>query len=92
MFDSPAYTRNSFPTSLEPVKASLSTSMWRPSAWPAVSPKPGRTLNTPSGTPASAASSASASATIGDCSAGLRTIELPVASAGPSFQVGISSG
>jgi hypothetical protein len=50
------------------------------------------TLNTPSGTPASAASSASRSIDSGDCSAGLTTIELPVASAGPIFQLPISSG
>ena len=49
-------------------------------------------MNTPSGTPASAASSASRSIDSGDCSAGLSTIELPVASAGPIFQLPISSG
>ena len=38
------------PTWVEPVKAIMSTSMWRPSAWPAVSPKPGSTCSTPSGT------------------------------------------
>jgi hypothetical protein len=42
--------------------------------------------------PASMASSAIFSAVKGDCSAGLSTTELPVASAGPSFQAAIDSG
>ena len=62
------------------------------SAAPAVSPKPGTTLTTPSGMPASAISSASRSAVSGVCSAGLRTTQFPVARAGPSFQAAISSG
>src|SRR3546814_18886779 len=41
MLDSPEYFRKYLPTSVEPVKAMQSTSMWRPRAWPAVSPKPG---------------------------------------------------
>ncbi len=92
MLDSPEYFRKYLPTSVEPVKASTSTSMWRPSAWPAVSPKPGSTLNTPSGMPASAASSARRMAVSGDCSAGFRITELPAASAGEIFQQAISSG
>ena len=92
MFDSPEYFRKYLPTSVEPVNASTSTSMWRPSAWPAVSPKPGSTLNTPSGMPASAASSARRMAVRGDCSAGFRITELPAASAGEIFQQAISSG
>ena len=65
---------------------------WRPIAWPAVSPKPGTTLSTPGGTPASIASSASRSAVSGVCSAGFSTAEQPAASAGASFQAAISSG
>ena len=49
-------------------------------------PGPVTTLRTPSGRPASAASSASRSAVSGDWLAGLSTTELPVASAAPSFQ------
>ena len=63
----------SLPTSVEPVKATLSTSSWAASAAPAVSPKPVTTFTTPSGMPASAMSSASRSAVSGVCSAGLRT-------------------
>ena len=37
------------PTSVEPVKAIRSTSRCRASAWPASSPSPGTTLNTPGG-------------------------------------------
>ena len=46
------------PTSVEPVKAILSTPSWAASAAPAVSPKPVTTLTTPSGRPASAMISA----------------------------------
>ncbi len=81
-----------FPTSVEPVKVTASTSPCRPSARPAVSPRPGTTLNTPSGMPASAASSARRRADSGDCSAGFRIRELPAASTGPIFQADISSG
>ena len=46
----------SLPTSVEPVKATLSTSSWAARAAPAVSPKPVTTFTTPSGMPASAMS------------------------------------
>ena len=49
-------------------------------------------LSTPSGSPASPASSASFSAVSGVCSAGFSTTEQPAASAGASFQAAISSG
>jgi len=88
----PAAATISLPTSVDPVKATLSTSLCAASAAPAVSPKPGTTLTTPSGTPASAISSASRKAGSGVCSAGFRTTVLPVARAGPSFHAAISSG
>ena len=68
----------SLPTSVEPVKAILSTSGWAASAAPAVSPKPVTTLTTPVGKPASAISSPSRSAVSGVCSAGLSTTVQPV--------------
>src|SRR5258708_28609731 len=92
MLEEPEYCRKYLPTSVDPVKAMTSTSMWRPSAWPAVSPKPGRTLNTPSGMPASAASSPSRMAVRGDCSAGFRVTELPAARAGRVFPPAIHNG
>jgi hypothetical protein len=55
-------------------------------------PESRTTFRTPSGTPASAASEASASAVRGDCSAGFKTTEFPVASAGASFQAVMISG
>jgi hypothetical protein len=61
------------------------------SAWPAGSPCPPITFSTPFGRN-SAAISASLSVVIGVVSAGLRTIVLPVASAGPIFQIAIISG
>ena len=62
------------------------------SAWPAVWPNPGTTLKTPAGRPASTASAAMRIAVNGLFSDGLRTTELPAASAGPIFQQAISSG
>ena len=59
---------------------------------PTTSPGPVTTLNTPSGTPASWASSASLSVVRGVAEAGLRTTELPAARAGPIFQMAIISG
>ena len=63
----------SLPTSVEPVNAILSTSGCRTSAPPAVGPKPGTMLTTPSGTPASSSSSPRRSAVSGVCSAGFST-------------------
>ena len=50
------------------------------------------TLNTPAGTPARSASSASASAENGVCDAGLTTTVQPAASAGPALRVIIAIG
>ena len=69
----------------------MSTSGWVTSAEPAGSPWPVTTLSTPGGK-MSAASSASFSVVIGVVSAGLSTTVLPVASAGPIFQMAIISG
>ena len=60
------------------------------SAWP-VSPRPPITFSTPLGRN-SAAISASLSVVTGVVSAGLSTIVLPAASAGPIFQIAIISG
>jgi hypothetical protein len=79
------------PVSTEPVSETMSTSGWSTSACPAGSPWPQTTLRTPAGRN-SAASSARRSAVIGVVSAGLSTIVLPVASAGPIFQIAINSG
>ncbi len=79
------------PTSVEPVKAILSTSGWPTSAAP-VRPSPVRMLTTPGGSPTSWHSSAKASAVSGVNSAGLSTTVLPQASAGATFQASISSG
>src|SRR5262245_45820476 len=50
-FDSAAAFMMSWPVVVSPVKAILSTSRWPVSAAPAVGPKPGTTLTTPSGKP-----------------------------------------
>ncbi len=92
MLDWPAYCSISLPTSVEPVKVILATSMWRASACPATSPMPLTTLNTPAGPPASANSAASRTLLMGDCSAGFSTTLLPAARAGANFHAAISIG
>jgi hypothetical protein len=80
------------PTSVEPVKATLSTPSWAASGAPAVSPKPVTTLTTPSGTPASWIRRPSTSAVSGVCSAGFKITQFPVANAGPIFHAAINKG
>ena len=70
----------------------MSTSGCSASGLPAFSPKPGTTLKTPSGIPASLASLPRQRAPSGDCSAGLSITELPATSAGPIFQAAMMSG
>ena len=91
-FDCAASCITALPVAVEPVNAMQSTSMCAASAVPAGWPKPGTTLNTPGGRPASIASSATRSAVSGDFSEGLSTSELPLASTGPIFQDAINSG
>ena len=81
-----------WPTSVDPVNATLSTSICRAIAAPAVGPYPGSKFTTPSGNPASSISSPTRNAVSGVCSAGFITTVQPVARAGPSFQACISSG
>ena len=90
--DSAEYWRNSRPTSVEPVNVTLSTSMWRPSAAPASPPGPGTTFSTPSGSPASAASSARRITDSDVSRDGLTIIEFPVARAGAIFQAAMRIG
>ena len=78
--------------SCSPVKAILSTPGCLTIAAPAVGPKPGTTLITPSGMPAFCASRAIRRQVSGVCSAGFITIVQPAARAGPHFQATISIG
>ena len=80
------------PTSVEPVKLILATSGCSTRRSPTTRPGPTTTLRTPSGMPASRASSARRSADSGVSSAGLSTTVLPQASDGPSFQLAMLSG
>ena len=80
------------PTSVEPVKPIFATSGCSTSRWPTIEPLPTTTLSTPSGIPASSASSARRRAESGVSSAGLSTTVLPQASAGPSFHDEMLSG
>ena len=70
------------PTAVDPVKQTLRTSGWVTNRSPTTEPLPGSTVKTPSGMPASRASSPSRIAVSGVSSAGLRTTVLPAASAG----------
>src|SRR5204863_57664 len=69
-FERPAACITNLPTSVEPVKATLSMSMCSATAAPAVSPYPGTMFRTPGGNPASSASSPTRRALSGVCSAG----------------------
>ncbi len=92
MLLAPAWRRINLPTSVDPVKVTMSTSPCSASGWPTLSPKPGKTFSTPSGRPASLASAASRNALSDDCSAGFRMTELPASSAGPIFHAEMIRG
>ena len=79
------------PTSVEPVKAILSTPACATSAAP-VAPSPVTILTTPGGSPVSTQIAAKASAVSGVNSAGFNTTVLPAASAGAIFHANIRSG
>ena len=87
-----ARAMTSRPTSVEPVKATLATSGCSTSRVPTTEPLPTTTWSTPSGMPASRASSARRRAVSGVISAGLTTMVLPVASAGPTFHEVMAMG
>ena len=80
------------PTSVEPVKTIFATPTWSTSRCPMTLPLPGSACNTPSGTPASSASSARRMAVSGVSSAGLSTTQFPAASAGANPQDAIGMG
>ncbi len=80
----PAMTER--PTSVDPVKQIFRTAGWSTNRCPTTLPLPGRICNTPSGSPASSASSPIRSALSGVSSAGLSTTVLPAASAGANPQ------
>ena len=86
---------SSRPTSVEPVNDRWRTVSLAHSARPISierAPSAVITLSTPAGTPARCASSASASALSGVCSAGLITTVQPAASAGATLRVIIDIG
>ena len=90
VFAQPAMMR--LPTAVLPVKPILRTSGFSMRGHPASGPVPTATFNTPSGSPASTASSASRMALRGVASDGFKTTVLPHANAGPSFQAAIRIG
>ena len=79
------------PVVVSPVKATLAMRGLEASGLPASTPKPLTTLSTPAGS-RSPMRSISTRMLMGVCSAGLRTTQLPAASAGASFQAAIRSG
>ena len=80
------------PTSVEPVKQTLATFSWVTKRQPTTEPLPVRTVKTPSGIPASRASSPRRIAVSGVISAGLRTTVFPAASAGANPHPAIGMG
>ena len=80
------------PVAVEPVKATLSISMWLAMAAPTVLPKPEIRLTVPAGKPASLINSHILSADRGVDSADLITTVFPVTRAGAIFQMNIMSG
>ena len=81
-----------WPTAVEPVKQTLRTSGCVTKRSPTTVPLPGTTVKTPSGIPASRASSPRRTAVSGVSSAGLSTTVLPAASAGAKPQPAIGMG
>src|ERR1700742_3520632 len=82
----------SLPTSVEPVKATLSTWLCAANGAPQVSPNPVSTFSTPGGRPAARHSCARRTADNGVSSVGFKTTVQPAVSTGPNFQAAISSG
>ena len=80
------------PTSVEPVKQTFRTSGLVTNRSPTTDPLPGITVKTPSGIPASSASSARRIAVSGVSSAGFSTTVLPAARAGAKPQPAIGIG
>ncbi len=80
------------PAAFEPVKQTLRTASWVTKRWPILDPSPGTTWKTPSGIPASRASSPRRIAVSGVRLAGFKTTVLPAASAGPSPQPAMGMG
>ena len=79
------------PVVVSPVKAILAMRFDEASGLPASRPKPLTTLRTPGGSK-SPISSMTTRIEAGVCSAGLRTTQLPAASAGASFQTAMRIG
>ena len=80
------------PTWVEPVNVSLRTMGFEVISPPMSFGAPVTMLNTPAGTPARSASTASASAENGVASAGFKTIGQPAARAGPTLRVIMAAG
>ena len=82
----------SWPVVVSPVNAMAETPGCATSAAPAVGPKPGTTLSTPGGSPASSAISPRRSAVSGVSSAGFKMAQFPAASAGAIFREAMRIG
>src|SRR5258706_14803529 len=86
------FSSSSLQISVERVRVALGAIGLQLISPPIPDDEPVMTLNTPFGTPARSASSASASAENGVALAGLDTIGQPAASAGPALRVIIAAG
>ena len=88
---SEAYCMMRRPVVVSPVNAILRMRLFDASGAPASTPNPLTTLTTPAGM-RSSISSMSTMIDAGVCSAGLRTTQLPAASAGASFHTAMRMG
>ncbi len=86
-----AYCMMSRPVVVSPVNATLAMRLFEASGLPVSTPKPLTMLMTPGGS-RSPMRSTSTMIEAGVCSAGLRTTQLPAASAGASFQTAMRMG
>ena len=73
------------PARVEPVKETMSTSLWPAITWPTLGPSPLTMLYTPAGTPASCMICENTMPLIGAISLGLSTMVQPAANAGATL-------
>ena len=88
----PATSPIRWPTTVEPVKLTMSTCGEATRASPTSAPAPVTMLTTPGGKPASTTASANRSTARGSWGAGLTTTVLPMARAGPTLPAMLTSG
>ena len=82
----------SLPVAVSPVRETMSTLSLDASSFPTTAPGPVIKFTVPAGMPACSTSLPSSRVVSGVSEAGFRTVVLPAASAGASFQIAIMNG